>query len=137
MRFKKQFNGYDYQEVEAFLLETNESEREDLIKDMAQAQACNQHNLELIRKNDDLLKQLIRHKQKDRQIADQVLAQVKLIEETYLNGRAILAQAGTEAQTQLHMLEENYQILREINEIISHIGINPINNDQTAEVEEE
>lgn len=137
MRFKRQFNGYDCQEVKAFLLETEENERQQSSQDMMQEQVCIQHNREMIGKIDTLFQQLIAYQQGEQQIVNQVLAQVQLMEKAYLNGRAILAQAGSEAETQLRMLEENYQRLRKINEIISQVGMEPKYNGQIPETREE
>lgn len=136
-RFKRQFNGYDCQEVKAFLLDTEANARQQSSKDMVRILAYNQNNRDMISKIDILFQQLIAQQQAEHQIVNQVLAQVQLMEKAYLKGRAILAQAGSEAETQLRMLENNYQRLREINAIISHVGMDPIHNGPIPEIRED
>ncbi len=114
MQFKKQFWGYNCQQVGGFLAATERQEQEELNKISARINACQQKNQKRIADLDILLQQIEAYRDDEQKITDQILEQVRKLEAFRSQADQKIVTAQKELAIKLDELSNSYNIIEDV-----------------------
>lgn len=114
MQIKKQFLGYNCQQVDGFLTASDKQEQDQLKEISAEINACQQKNQKRVAAIGILLQQIDDYRENQQAFTLQILEQVKILEESRSQANHNIDIAQQELAAKLDELTNSYHIIEDI-----------------------
>lgn len=114
MEIKKQFLGYNCQQVDGFLADAEKQEQDELNKISTKINACQQNNQKMIASLGNLLHQIEKYRELEQGIIEQILELVKILDNNRSQADQKLNAAQNELVDKLAELSNSYRIIEDL-----------------------